>query len=73
MPYIAHPAIRNRGTIGGSIALADPAAELPACAVALGAQIELRGPDGRAASTRRPFFRRSVRDRSSSGRAGERA
>jgi carbon-monoxide dehydrogenase medium subunit len=46
MPYIAHPAIRNRGTIGGSIALADPAAELPACAVALGAQIELRGPDG---------------------------
>ena len=31
MPHIAHPAIRNRGTFGGSIALADPAAELPAC------------------------------------------
>jgi aerobic carbon-monoxide dehydrogenase medium subunit len=46
MPHIGHPAIRNRGTIGGSIALADPAAELPACAVALGAQIELRGPAG---------------------------
>lgn len=35
MPHIAHPAIRNRGTLGGSLALADPAAELPACAVAL--------------------------------------
>ena len=37
MPHIAHPAVRNRGTFGGSIAFADPAAELPACAVALGA------------------------------------
>jgi len=37
MPHIAHPAIRNRGTFGGSCALADPAAELPACALALGA------------------------------------
>ena len=37
MPHIAHPAIRNRGTLGGSVALADPAAELPACAVALDA------------------------------------
>jgi carbon-monoxide dehydrogenase medium subunit len=46
MPHIGHPAIRNRGTIGGSIAFADPAAELPACAVALGANIELRGPEG---------------------------
>ena len=37
--HIAHPAIRNRGTIGGSLALGDPAAELPACAVALDATI----------------------------------
>ena len=36
MPHIGHAAIRNRGTIGGSIAFADPAAELPACLVALG-------------------------------------
>src|SRR5882724_13564374 len=36
-PHIAHPAIRNRGTLGGSLALADPAAEYPACAVALDA------------------------------------
>ena len=57
MPYIAHPAIRNRGTVGGSIALADPAAELPACAVALGAQIELRGPSGLRTVEADQFFR----------------
>ena len=44
--HIAHPAIRNRGTIGGSLALADPAAELPACLVALGGQLEIEGLDG---------------------------
>lgn len=37
--YVAHAAIRNRGTLGGSLAYADPAAELPACAVALNATI----------------------------------
>src|SRR5437868_11254667 len=37
--HVAHPAIRNRGTIGGSLANADPASELPACVVALGATI----------------------------------
>ena len=41
VPHIAHPAIRNRGTIGGSLALGDPAAEWPACALALGAEIVL--------------------------------
>lgn len=45
MPYIAHPAIRNRGTIGGSLAFADPAAELPACAVALDATFVLKNRD----------------------------
>ena len=55
--YIAHPAVRNRGTIGGSIALADPAAELPACAVALGAQIELRGANGPRTVEATKFFR----------------
>ncbi|HVC65787.1 MAG TPA: FAD binding domain-containing protein, partial [Candidatus Dormibacteraeota bacterium] len=39
LPHVGHSAIRARGTIGGSLALADPAAELPACAVALGATI----------------------------------
>ena len=43
MPHIGHAAIRNRGTFGGSIAFADPAAELPACLLALGAEIESRG------------------------------
>jgi aerobic carbon-monoxide dehydrogenase medium subunit len=57
MPFIAHPAIRNRGTIGGSIALADPAAELPACALALGAQIELRGSNGPRSVDAAAFFR----------------
>jgi carbon-monoxide dehydrogenase medium subunit len=42
VPLIAHPAIRNRGTIGGSLAFADPAAELPACCVALDAIIVAR-------------------------------
>jgi aerobic carbon-monoxide dehydrogenase medium subunit len=57
MPYVAHPAIRNRGTIGGSIAFADPAAELPACAVALGAEIELRGAGGSRVVEAAQFFR----------------
>ena len=56
VPYIAHPAIRNRGTIGGSIALADPAAELPACAGALDARIELRGPSGPRTVAAAEFF-----------------
>jgi aerobic carbon-monoxide dehydrogenase medium subunit len=42
--HVAHPAIRNRGTIGGSLAHADPAAELPACMVALDATIVVKGP-----------------------------
>ena len=42
MPWIAHPQIRNRGTIGGSLAHADPAAELPAVMVALDARFVLR-------------------------------
>ena len=41
--HVAHPAIRNRGTIGGSLAHADPAAELPACMIALNATIVARG------------------------------
>lgn len=46
IPSIAHEAIRNRGTIGGSLALADPAAELPACMLALDAVIVLEGCEG---------------------------
>jgi carbon-monoxide dehydrogenase medium subunit len=46
-PHIAHVAIRTRGTIGGSVALADPAAEWPACCLALDARIELASVRGR--------------------------
>ena len=44
--YVGHPQIRARGTIGGTCAHADPAAEIPACLVALGARIEVKGPAG---------------------------
>jgi len=46
MPHIAHPQIRNRGTVGGSLAHADPSAELPALMVALEARIACRGSRG---------------------------
>lgn len=46
MPFIAHTQIRNRGTIGGSLAHADPAAELPAVALALNAQLRLQSQAG---------------------------
>ena len=55
-PLIAHPAIRNRGTIGGSLAYADPAAELPACAVALDAALVLVSPSGERRVPARDFF-----------------
>jgi CO/xanthine dehydrogenase FAD-binding subunit len=42
LPHIAHPQIRNRGTIGGNLSHADPASELPAIAVALGARFHIR-------------------------------
>ena len=56
LPNIAHAAIRNRGTIGGSIALADPAAEMPAVALALGASIHVEGPDGARTVAADDFF-----------------
>ena len=55
-PLIAHPAIRNRGTIGGSLALADPAAELPACVVALGATLVLASRAGERRVAAADFF-----------------
>lgn len=54
--HVAHPAIRNRGTIGGSLCLNDPAAEYPACAVALGATLRLRGADGVRDMAAEAFF-----------------
>jgi aerobic carbon-monoxide dehydrogenase medium subunit len=57
LPHIAHPAIRNRGTIGGSIAYADPAAELPACLLALDGEVEIAGPAGRRTIKADVFFK----------------
>lgn len=54
--HVAHPAIRNRGTLGGSLAHADPASELPACMVALGATIVARGPHGERRIPAEKFF-----------------
>ena len=56
IPLIAHAAIRNRGTIGGSIAFADPAAELPACAVALRASVVAVSRQGERRITVEDFF-----------------
>ncbi|MEZ5935191.1 MAG: xanthine dehydrogenase family protein subunit M [Alphaproteobacteria bacterium] len=56
LPHIAHPAIRNRGTIGGSLCHADPAAELPACALALDASFDIQGPSGQRTVTALEFF-----------------
>src|SRR3979490_2290673 len=47
MCHVAHLAIRNRGTIGGSLSHADPAAELPMMAVFYGATIKVQGQSGR--------------------------
>ena len=57
MPHVAHPAIRNRGTFGGSCALADPAAELPACALALGAAFLVAGKKGERRILAEDFFK----------------
>ena len=55
--HVAHPAIRNRGTLGGSLALADPAAEYPACAVALQASIVVASRKGERRVKADDFFR----------------
>ncbi len=57
MPHVGHSAIRARGTIGGSLALADPAAELPACVVALGATIRVGRRGGTREIAADDFFR----------------
>lgn len=57
MPYIAHPAIRNRGTLCGSVAFADPAAELPACLLALDGEMDIVGPKGKRTIKANDFFK----------------
>jgi carbon-monoxide dehydrogenase medium subunit len=55
--YVAHPPIRNSGTVGGSLAHADPSAELPAVALALDAELLTAGPSGTRTIPAAEFFR----------------
>ncbi|WP_324274891.1 FAD binding domain-containing protein [Blastococcus brunescens] len=56
LPYVAHSTIRNRGTVGGSLAHADPAAELPAVATALGAEFTVQSARGSRVIAADDFF-----------------
>jgi CO/xanthine dehydrogenase FAD-binding subunit len=56
LPWVGHPPTRNRGTVGGSIANADPSAEIPLVAVTLGAEIEIANPAGRTGMPADEFF-----------------
>src|SRR5687768_12771319 len=56
MPHVAHPQIRNRGTLGGSLANADPAAELPVIMLALGARLKARGASNERWIAAEKFF-----------------
>jgi carbon-monoxide dehydrogenase medium subunit len=56
MPYVGHRAIRSRGTVCGSLAHADPAAELPAVALAVGAEMVVQGPAGQRRMAAADFF-----------------
>ena len=57
LSQVAHPAIRNKGTHGGSIAYGDPAAELPAFAVLVNAEIILSGPNGERTVSAKEFYK----------------
>jgi CO/xanthine dehydrogenase FAD-binding subunit len=56
LPWVGHPPTRNRGTVGGSVANADPSAEIPLVAVTLGADIQLATPAGPASTPADDFF-----------------
>jgi carbon-monoxide dehydrogenase medium subunit len=56
-PHIGHRAVRNAGTWGGSLAYADPAAEWPACLLALDGELAVQGPGGERRIAARDFFR----------------
>lgn len=56
LPWVGHPPTRNRGTVGGSLANADPSAEIPLVAVTLGAEIEIANLDGGTSMPADEFF-----------------
>jgi carbon-monoxide dehydrogenase medium subunit len=57
MRHVAHAAIRNRGTFGGNVAMADPASEMPACCIALDAVMVIESAKGRRKRAAEQFFR----------------
>jgi carbon-monoxide dehydrogenase medium subunit len=57
IPHVAHVAVRNRGTFGGSVALADPAAEMPACVLTLGATLVVESARGRRTIAADDYFK----------------
>ncbi len=67
MRHVGHHQTRNRGTIGGSIALGEPAAEVPATAVALDATIEVRSTRGTRTYPGRRVLSRPLYDGAGSG------
>ena len=56
LPHVGHFVTRNRGTVGGSVAHADGAAEIPLCLAALGGAVVAEGPGGRREIARDEFF-----------------
>jgi CO/xanthine dehydrogenase FAD-binding subunit len=56
LPHIAHPQIRNRGTVGGNLSHADPASELPAIAIAMGARMRIKSSRGERELKASDFF-----------------
>jgi carbon-monoxide dehydrogenase medium subunit len=54
--HVGDPQVRHRGTLGGSLAHADPASDLPACVLALGGTVIARGPGGERAIAAADFF-----------------
>ena len=71
--HVAHYQIRNRGTVGGSLAHADPAAELPGVAVTCGGEITLCGPAGSRTVRAGDFFTGPLSDTPPAGRDRHRA
>ena len=69
---VAHPQIRNRGTVGGSMAQADPAAEYPAVALVLDAELRAVGPDGERVIDACDFFVSYLTTALGSGRGPDR-
>ena len=56
LPHVAHFAVRQRGTFGGSVALADPSAEIPAVCLTLGAEFDIASPEGHRRVAAESFF-----------------